>query len=346
MLPSASPALATLRRLTPSCWRRASPAGSSRATCAPCTVGSRRCRRLRRWRWRCARSRRRRAGCARAGALIESEPAPIVRLRPARRRARGGRPSWRRALAAAVARVCTEGDAMPALEAGLPNDRGLVAGVERSAGAAHAAVGRFGRAISARSSRACSRPCATPCGSASCPTSWPRDWSSCLTMAARRRHHAAVRPAQPGHARRDRARRHAHLGARPVARDPRAQPGGAAGGVAVLPLAAPDATRSSPASARRRRAATRSSACRDALETVRAHLEEFGVSVDVVYRLEVIAKNLDRLRDLLAVVGGALTPTPRRRRPSTCWRTSPRRACAIAACATCSRRTCSCWRAR
>jgi site-specific recombinase len=42
-------------------------------------------------------------------------------------------------------------------------------------------------------------------------------------------------------------------------------------------------------------------ACRDALEVARAHLEEFGVSVDVVYRIEVIAKNLDRLRDLLAI---------------------------------------------
>src|SRR5262249_19765715 len=58
------------------------------------------------------------------GALIESEPAPIVRL---------GLlvdiledvALWRRALAAAVARVCREGDPLSALEAGLPNDRGL-----------------------------------------------------------------------------------------------------------------------------------------------------------------------------------------------------------------------------
>ena len=34
-------------------------------------------------------------------------------------------PAWRRALAAAAARVCADGDAVPALEAGLPNDRGL-----------------------------------------------------------------------------------------------------------------------------------------------------------------------------------------------------------------------------
>ena len=57
-------------------------------------------------------------------ALVESAPAPIVRL---------GLlvdiledvPAWRRALAAAVTRACADGDAMPALEAGLPNDRGL-----------------------------------------------------------------------------------------------------------------------------------------------------------------------------------------------------------------------------
>jgi site-specific recombinase len=42
-------------------------------------------------------------------------------------------------------------------------------------------------------------------------------------------------------------------------------------------------------------------ACREALEVVRAHLDEFGVSVNVVYRLEVIALNLDRLTDLLDI---------------------------------------------
>jgi site-specific recombinase len=45
-------------------------------------------------------------------------------------------------------------------------------------------------------------------------------------------------------------------------------------------------------------------ACNDALDVVLAHLEEFGVSVDVVYRIEVIGKNLDRLADLLAVLVG------------------------------------------
>jgi site-specific recombinase len=43
-------------------------------------------------------------------------------------------------------------------------------------------------------------------------------------------------------------------------------------------------------------------ACRETLEIVHGHLEEFGVSVDVVYRIEVANRNLDRLADLLAVV--------------------------------------------
>src|SRR3954470_14498088 len=58
------------------------------------------------------------------GALIENEPAPIVRLRLLVD-VLDEVPAWRRALAAAVAHVCADGDALPALEAGLPNDRGL-----------------------------------------------------------------------------------------------------------------------------------------------------------------------------------------------------------------------------
>jgi site-specific recombinase len=57
-------------------------------------------------------------------------------------------------------------------------------------------------------------------------------------------------------------------------------------------------------------------ACREALGNVLAHLEEFGVSVDVVYRLEVIGKNLDRLQDLLTIVD-ARTPPERARRAMT-----------------------------
>jgi site-specific recombinase len=44
-------------------------------------------------------------------------------------------------------------------------------------------------------------------------------------------------------------------------------------------------------------------ACRGETQTVLDHLEEYGVSVDVVYRLEVIGKNLERL-DALASLDG------------------------------------------
>ena len=43
-------------------------------------------------------------------------------------------------------------------------------------------------------------------------------------------------------------------------------------------------------------------ACRQAVTAVLSHLEEFGVSVDVVYRIEVISKNLDRLGSLLQLL--------------------------------------------
>ncbi len=42
-------------------------------------------------------------------------------------------------------------------------------------------------------------------------------------------------------------------------------------------------------------------ACREVLRAVLAHLDEYGVSVDVVYRLEVVEQNLDRIAELLAV---------------------------------------------
>ena len=47
-------------------------------------------------------------------------------------------------------------------------------------------------------------------------------------------------------------------------------------------------------------------ACRDRLREVHAHLEEFGISVDVVYRIDVIEKNLDRLEQLLALETGGV----------------------------------------
>jgi site-specific recombinase len=55
---------------------------------------------------------------------------------------------------------------------------------------------------------------------------------------------------------------------------------------------------------------TQLGACEHVLETVTAHLEEYGVSVDVVYRIDVISTNLHRLSDLLEVLD---TPEPEER---------------------------------
>ena len=44
---------------------------------------------------------------------------------------------------------------------------------------------------------------------------------------------------------------------------------------------------------------------REVLQAVLAHLDQFGVSVDVVYRIEVIERNLDRIAELLALVGSS-----------------------------------------
>src|SRR2546423_2195016 len=58
------------------------------------------------------------------GVLIEVEPPAIVRLRLLVDVLAEG-PSWRAAFGAAVARAIADGAALPALESGLPNDRGL-----------------------------------------------------------------------------------------------------------------------------------------------------------------------------------------------------------------------------
>ncbi|MBK8172233.1 MAG: hypothetical protein IPK60_18070 [Sandaracinaceae bacterium] len=44
------------------------------------------------------------------------------------------------------------------------------------------------------------------------------------------------------------------------------------------------------------------SACRRILDGVLLHLDQFGVSVDLVYRIEVMSKNLDRIEELLEFV--------------------------------------------
>ncbi|HEX9105211.1 MAG TPA: gliding motility protein, partial [Polyangia bacterium] len=209
-------------------------------------------------------------------------------------------PGWRRALAAATARVCADGDAVPALEVGLPNDRGL--GPETSDRLAR----RFlpstdgARDLGALVSRMF-------------PTMRDALWLGFVPdeLAARlvrllddgTRGVGVTPPFAPLlQAMLDVialvATRTSALG---LSREIRARS-------PEVPLAASpffllprlcDALFSGIGSAASCR--DQISACRDALEAVRAHLEEFGVSVDVVYRIEVIAKNLDRLRDLLAV---------------------------------------------
>ena len=232
-------------------------------------------------------------------ALIETEPAPIVRLRLLVDVLQEV-PAWRRSLATAIARVCGEGDAMPALEAGLPNDRGLWP----------ESADRLSRRFlpSADSTKdlgaLISRMFPTMRDAlwlAFVPDELAAQLIDLLDDGARA---AGVTPpfaplVQPTL---DVialvATRTSALG---LSREIRARS-------PEVPLAASpffllprlcDALFSGIGSAASCR--DQISACRDALEAVRAHLEEFGVSVDVVYRIEVIAKNLDRLRDLLAI---------------------------------------------
>jgi site-specific recombinase len=236
------------------------------------------------------------------GALTETEPAPIVRLRLLIDVLEEV-PSWRRAVAAAVARACAEGDAMPALEAGLPNDRGLWP----------ESADRLSRRFlpSADSTRdlgaLVSRMFPTmrdavwlafvpddlaaqlvkllddgTRGAGVAPPFAPLQQATLDVIAL-----VATRTSALGLSREIRARSPEV----PLAASP----------FFLLPRLC-DALFSGIGSAASCR--DQISACRDALEAVRSHLEEFGVSVDVVYRIEVIAKNLDRLRDLLAVSEG------------------------------------------
>jgi site-specific recombinase len=233
------------------------------------------------------------------GALIESEPAPIVRLRLLIDILEEV-PSWRRSVAAALARVCAEGDAMPALESGLPNDRGLWP----------ESADRLSRRLlpSADSARdlgaLISRMFPTMRDAV-----WlgfvPDELAAQLVKLLDDGDRAAGAPAPFAPLQQATldvialvATRTSALG---LSREIRARS-------PEVPLAASpffllprlcDALFSGIGSVASCR--DQISACRDALEAVRSHLEEFGVSVDVVYRIEVIAKNLDRLRDLLSV---------------------------------------------
>ena len=233
------------------------------------------------------------------GALIENEPAPIVRLRLLVDVLEEVAP-WRRAVAAAAARVCGDGDALPALESGLPNDRGLwpessdrlarrllpSSGSSRDLGALVSRLFPTMRDalwlafvpndVAVRLVRLLDDGTRGP-GVA--PPFAPLAQATLDVIAL-----VATRTSALGLSREIRARSPEV----PLAASP----------FFLLPRLC-DALFSGIGSAASCR--DQISACRDALESVRAHLEEFGVSVDVVYRIEVIAKNLDRLRDLIAV---------------------------------------------
>jgi site-specific recombinase len=262
------------------------------------------------------------------GALLDVEPAPVVRLRLLVEVLEDV-PAWRRALGSLVARVCTDGDALPALEAGLPNDRGLwPESSDRLARRFLPAVDG-GRDLGAFVSRLF-------------PTMRDALWLSVVPADV---------AAALGRALVNGARAAAHAA---VAIEPTIPVSGAAAlavvstttttttlgftaiNHAVLDAIALIATRTSALGLSREiRARSPETplaaspffllprlcdalftgigsvdscrdqivACRDAIETVRAHLEEFGVSVDVVYRIEVIGRNLERLADLLAISG-------------------------------------------
>ncbi|HEY2749351.1 MAG TPA: hypothetical protein VGL86_32255, partial [Polyangia bacterium] len=232
-------------------------------------------------------------------ALIETEPAPIVRLRLLVDVLEEV-PAWRRTLAAQVARACADGDALPALEAGLPNDRGLwpestdrlarrllpAAEASRDLGALVSRMfptmrdamwlGFVPDDLAAHLVRLLDDGTR---GAGVTPPFSPLAQATLDVIAL-----VATRTSALGLSREIRARSPEI----PLAASP----------FFLLPRLC-DALFSGIGSAGSCR--DQIVACRDALDTVRAHLEEFGVSVDVVYRIEVIAKNLDRLRDLLAV---------------------------------------------
>lgn len=234
------------------------------------------------------------------GALVEVEPPLVVRLRLLVEIVEEVSP-WRRAFAATVARLLADGDALPALESGLPNDRGLwpesadrlarrflpTADSERDLGAAISrwfpsmrdavALALVPDELAARVGRVL-RDGATAAGVASPFAPLEQTLLDAVALIATRT---------------------SALGLSREIRDRCPEVALPASPFFLLPRLC-DALFTGVGSA----ASCREQivGCRQALETVRTHLEEFGVSVDVVYRIEVIGHNLDRLADLLAIV--------------------------------------------
>ena len=228
------------------------------------------------------------------GALIDAEPSLVVRLRLLVEVLEDV-PRWRDAFAAQIAALLAEGDAMPALESGLPNDRGL--GPESADRLARRFLPEADDThnLGAVLSRAFpTRKHANALGAI------PDELAARLVVLLRRGGTRVLTPLDQAllDAIALIATRTSALGLSREIRERSPEIPLAASPFFLLPRLC-DALFTGIGSA----AACREqiAACRDALEAVRAHLDEFGVSVDVVYRLEVIAQNLERLRDLLDI---------------------------------------------
>jgi site-specific recombinase len=234
-------------------------------------------------------------------ALSRVEPAPIARLRVLAELLEDV-PAWRRALAECVATVLREMELLPALESGLPNDRGI--GPE----SADRLARRFlptpnaDRDLGELLSRLF-------------PTGADAEWLSAVpNELACRLQDVLVDGATRTFAPMEQALLDsvalvaARTSALGLSREIRARAPDvalAASPFFLLPRLC-DALFTGIGSAASCR--DQIAACHDALGSVLQHLEEFGVSVDVVYRIEVIGKNLGRLADLLGLLEARAKP--------------------------------------
>jgi site-specific recombinase len=228
------------------------------------------------------------------GALIEAEPALVVRLRLLVEILEDV-PRWRELLAAQIGTLLKTGQLMPALESGLPNDRGL------GAESADRLARRFLPAaddlhdLGALVSRMFPKR-----RDAQALSAIPDELAARLAHIIRDGNRTALAPCEQAilDAIALVATRTSALGLSREIRQRSPDVPLAASPFFLLPRLC-DALFTGIGSANACR--DQIAACREALEAVRAHLDEFGVSVDVVYRLEVIALNLDRLADLLDI---------------------------------------------
>jgi site-specific recombinase len=228
------------------------------------------------------------------GALIEVEPALVVRLRLLLEILEDV-PRWRELFAAQIASLLKTGALMPALESGLPNDRGLGAESADRLARRFLPAADDSHDLGALVSRMFPKR-----RDAEALAAIPDDLATRLARIIRDGNRAALAPYDQAilDAIALVATRTSALGLSREIRQRSPDVPLAASPFFLLPRLC-DALFTGIGSASSCR--DQIAACREALEAVRAHLDEFGVSVDVVYRLEVIALNLDRLADLLDI---------------------------------------------